>query len=71
MVNPVKRVVVAARFTIVCLAGPSAGAQEDGEQPARKLELVEPLDALGIDVKGMRVPLTESLNDPGTQVLTF
>jgi len=38
---------------------------------ARKLELVEPLEALGVDVKGMGVPLTEALKDPDTQVLTF
>lgn len=38
---------------------------------ARKLELVEELEALDIDVKGMGVPLTEALKDPGTEVLTF
>ena len=38
---------------------------------ARKLELVEELEALGIDVKGMGVPLTGALKDPGTEVLTF
>ena len=38
---------------------------------ARKLELVEPLEALGVDVKGMGVPLTEALKNPDTQVLTF
>lgn len=38
---------------------------------ARKLEVVEELEALGIDVKGMGVPLTEALKDPETQVLTF
>ncbi|MBW2401700.1 MAG: DsrE family protein, partial [Deltaproteobacteria bacterium] len=38
---------------------------------ARKLKLVEPLEALEIDVKGMGVPLTEALKDPGTEVLTF
>lgn len=38
---------------------------------ARKLELVEPLEALGVDVRGMGVPLTEALKNPDTQVLTF
>ena len=38
---------------------------------ARKLELVEELEALDIDVKGMGVPLTEALKDPETEVLTF
>jgi hypothetical protein len=38
---------------------------------ARKLELVEELEALNIDVKGMGVPLTEALKDPETEVLTF
>ena len=38
---------------------------------ARKLELVEELEALDIDVKGMGVPLSEALKDPETQVLTF
>lgn len=38
---------------------------------ARKLSLVEELEALGIDVKGMGVPLTEALKDPETEVLTF
>ncbi|MEE4273603.1 MAG: DsrE family protein [Thermoanaerobaculales bacterium] len=38
---------------------------------ARKLDLVEELEALGIDVKGMGVPLTEALKDPQTEVLTF
>ena len=38
---------------------------------ARKLELVEELEALDIDVKGMGVPLTEALKDPNTEVLTF
>ena len=38
---------------------------------ARKLELVEQLEALGIEVKGMGVPLTEALKDPDTQVLTY
>jgi len=38
---------------------------------ARKLELVDELEALGIDVKGMGVPLSEALKDPATEVLTF
>ena len=38
---------------------------------ARKLELVEGLKALDIDVKGMGVPLSEALKDPETEVLTF
>ena len=38
---------------------------------ARKLELVEELEALGIEVKGMGVPLTEALKDPDTEVLNF
>ncbi len=38
---------------------------------ARKLELVDELEALDIDVKGMGVPLSEALKDPETQVLTF
>jgi hypothetical protein len=38
---------------------------------ARKLELVEELKALDIDVKGMGVPLSEALKDPMTEVLTF
>jgi len=38
---------------------------------ARKLELVDELQALDIDVKGMGVPLTEALKDPNTEVLTF
>jgi hypothetical protein len=38
---------------------------------ARKLELVEELEALDIDVKGMGVPLSEALKDPETEVLTF
>ena len=38
---------------------------------ARKLELVEELEALDIDVKGMGVPLSEALKDPDTEVLTF
>jgi len=38
---------------------------------ARKLELVEELEALDIDVKGMGVPLSGALKDPETEVLTF
>jgi hypothetical protein len=38
---------------------------------ARKLELVEELEALGLEVRGMGVPLTEALKDPDTEVLTF
>lgn len=38
---------------------------------AKKLDLVEELEALGIEVRGMGVPLTEALKDPETEVLTF
>ena len=38
---------------------------------ARKLELVDELEALDIDVKGMGVPLTQALKDPETEVMTF
>lgn len=38
---------------------------------ARKLELAEELEALGLDVRGMGMPLTEALKDPGTEVMTF
>lgn len=38
---------------------------------ARKLNLVEAITKLDIEVKGMGVPLTEALKDPSTQVLTF
>jgi hypothetical protein len=38
---------------------------------ARKLELVEELEELGIEVKGMGVPLTGALKDPDTELLTF
>jgi hypothetical protein len=38
---------------------------------ARELELVEELEALGLEVRGMGVPLTEALKDPETEVLTF
>ncbi len=34
-------------------------------------KLVEELEALDIDVKGMGVPLSEALKDPDTEVLTF
>ena len=38
---------------------------------AKKLGLVKQLEALGVDVRGMGVPLTEALKDPETEVLTF
>jgi hypothetical protein len=38
---------------------------------AKKLGLVEQLEALDIEVKGMGVPLTEALKDPATEVLSF
>lgn len=38
---------------------------------ARKLGLVEQIEALGYEVKGMGAPLTEALKDPATEVLTF
>ena len=38
---------------------------------AKKLGLVEELKSLGLDVRGMGVPLTEALKDPETEVLTF
>jgi hypothetical protein len=38
---------------------------------ATKLGLVEKIEALGIDVRPMGVPLTEALKDPSTEVLTF
>ena len=38
---------------------------------AKKLELVEQIEALGIEVKGMGAPLTEALKDDGTEVMTF
>ena len=38
---------------------------------AKKLGLVEQLEALGVDVRGMGVPLTEALKDAETEVLTF
>ena len=38
---------------------------------ARKLGLVDQIEALGYEVKGMGAPLTEALKDPATEVLTF
>jgi len=38
---------------------------------AKKLGLVEQIEALGIEVKGMGVPLTEALKDDETEVITF
>ncbi len=38
---------------------------------ATKLGLVDQITALGYEVKGMGVPLTEALKDPGTEVITF
>ena len=38
---------------------------------AKKLGLVEELEALGVEVRGMGVPLTEALKDDETEVLTF
>jgi hypothetical protein len=38
---------------------------------ARELGLVEQIEALGYEVKGMGAPLTEALKDPATEVLTF
>jgi hypothetical protein len=38
---------------------------------AKKLGVVEQLEALNIDVKGMGRPLTDALKDLDTQVLTF
>ena len=38
---------------------------------AKKLGLVKQLEALGVDVRGMGVPLTEALKDTETEVLTF
>jgi hypothetical protein len=38
---------------------------------ASKLGLVDQIRELGYEVKGMGVPLTEALKDPGTEVLTF
>ena len=38
---------------------------------ATKLGLVDQIQALGYDVKGMGKPLTEALKDDGTEVITF
>jgi hypothetical protein len=38
---------------------------------ATKLGLVDQIQALGYEVKGMGKPLTEALKDAGTEVLTF
>jgi hypothetical protein len=38
---------------------------------ATKLGLVDQIQALGYEVKGMGKPLTEALKDPATEVLTF
>ena len=38
---------------------------------ATKLGLVDQIQALGYEVKGMGAPLTEALKDPSTEVLTF
>jgi hypothetical protein len=38
---------------------------------ATKLGLIEKIEALGIEVRPMGVPLTEALKDPATEVLTF
>ncbi len=38
---------------------------------ATKLNLVDSIKELGIEVKGMGVPLTKALKDPDTKVLTF
>jgi hypothetical protein len=38
---------------------------------ASKLGLVEQIEALGYEVKGMGAPLTAALKDPATEVLTF
>ena len=38
---------------------------------ATKLGLVDQIRELGYEVKGMGVPLTGALKDPGTHVLTF
>jgi hypothetical protein len=38
---------------------------------AKMLGLVDQIRELGYEVKGMGVPLTEALKEPGTQVLTF
>ena len=38
---------------------------------AGKLGLVERIEALGYEVKGMGKPLTAALKDPGTEVITY
>ena len=38
---------------------------------ATKLELVDTIREMGIEVRGMGVPLTEALKDPDTEVITF
>ncbi len=38
---------------------------------ATKLELVDTIREMGIEVRGMGVPLTEALKDPNTEVITF
>ena len=38
---------------------------------ATKLDLVETIREMGIEVRGMGVPLTEALKDPETEVITF
>ncbi len=38
---------------------------------ATKLDLVETIREMGIDVRGMGVPLTDALKDPETEVITF
>jgi hypothetical protein len=38
---------------------------------ANKLGLVDQIRELGLEVKGMGVPLTEALKDPNTEILTF
>mgnify|MGYP001818106071 FL=1 len=38
---------------------------------ATKLGLVDQIQALGYEVKGMGAPLTAALKDPATEVLTF
>jgi len=38
---------------------------------ATKLDLVDTIREMGIEVRGMGVPLTEALKDPATEVITF
>ncbi len=38
---------------------------------ATKLELVDTIREMGIEVRGMGVPLTEALKNPDTEVITF